>query len=55
MADLLLALSVPAAAGGLGWWMATLTLPDPPRRAANDNAPARVALPHPSAYRADPA
>ena len=54
MAEILLALLAPTATGWVGWGLATLTLPfpapRPTRRAANDNAPARVTLPHPTAY-----
>jgi len=44
MAALLLPLIVPAGAGGLGWWFAHLCAP---LKAANDNGPVRVTLPHP--------
>ncbi|HEX8555662.1 MAG TPA: hypothetical protein VF695_13220 [Sphingomonas sp.] len=47
MADILLALTIPSAAGSLGWWIATLSRPRLARLAANDNTPLPVRLPHP--------
>jgi hypothetical protein len=44
MADLL-PLLVPAGAGTLAWWLASLAAP---RGAANDNGPCSVTLPHPN-------
>jgi len=51
MAELLLPLIVPASAGGLGWWFASLCAP---LTAANDNDRPRVTLPHPNPLAPNP-